>query len=201
MASLYQLVTKPDDCAFLLGLPVTKEGFYRSQKTGTASYTKRFLDWPEYCREFLDDYRLLRAKLVQLGVHLVEHSSLDDFNDVWSYGYHAVVLFSHWSNDGIEYRDGFVSLEDVAAAIPDKILCTLDLCVCHPQRLVEMLNVTHRSLLTKSIWHKADPKYWCMFYEAFFVLLESKEISYPDGIDEIASAFMTRTARTTGAEK
>jgi hypothetical protein len=201
MASVYQLVTKPKDCAFVLGLPVTKDDFYRSREMEASDYAKRFWHWPEYCREFLDDYRLLRRELVRFGVHMIEYAGIHDFHDVWNHGYHAVVLFSHWNGDGIEYREGIVSLEEVVRAIPRETLGTLDLSVCHPQRLVDMLKVTHRPLLTKSIWEPADPKYWCMFYGALFILLQSKEISYPEGLHEIADGFITRSARIKGAEK
>jgi len=191
IASVYEVVTKPSDCAFVSGLPVTKEDFYRVRETKQSDYTSRFWHWPEYCDEFVDDYQSLKDQLLQQNVKVLDYASIDDFRGVWDRDYHAVVLFSHWNERGIEYRDGLVECETIAATIPQEIIAILDLCVCHPQALVRLLNASHSKLLTKAIWKSADPKYWCMFYKALFLLLQNQEFSYPDALDEITNAFLS----------
>jgi hypothetical protein len=123
---------------------------------------------------------------------LVEYASINDFAELWKHEYHAVVLFSHWNKNGIDFQEGTVPIDKVVESIPVKTLAILDLCVCHPQNLVDRLCVTPLSLLTKSIWQEAEPREWCMFYGALFNLLRHKEYSYPDGVDQIAKEFMRK---------
>jgi hypothetical protein len=193
--SVYGTVTKPPRCAWVIGLPVTKEDFYASQEKSTSEYTKRFWHWPEYCREFLDDYEPLRKVLVSLRVQIIENASIGDFTAVWHREVDAVVLFSHWAEDGIEFRDGKVTSSVIASSIPPMAVATLDLCVCHPQDLVLILEDSHPFLIKKAVWVLADPKYWCMFYTALFKHLADNDGSYPDAVDKITSLLLANTAK------
>jgi hypothetical protein len=193
--SVYGRPTKPSKCAWILGLPATKDEFYASQSRPTSEYTKRFWHWPEYRREFLEDYEPLRELLVTLGVHLIENASVKDFNDVWRSEFDAVVLFAHWAEDGVEFRDGKVGIGEVASSIPSERLATLDLCVCHPQALVLLLESSRPLLIKKAIWRISDPKFWCMFYTALFRYLAVNEKSYPEALDEIASILLAKASK------
>ncbi len=191
--TVYGRVTKPSQCAWVLGLPVTKDDFYASQARATSDYTKRFWHWPDYRREFLDDYESLRELLLSCGVHVTENATLDEFRDVWHEDILAVVLFSHWSADGIEYRNGIETIDAIAKAIPTTSIATLDLCVCRPQGLVDHLESSHPTLLKRAIWELAEPKIWFMFYKALFMVLSGGQHSYPAAIDEVAATFLANT--------
>jgi hypothetical protein len=196
--TVFGRVTKPGQCTWVLALPATKDDFYASQARATSEYTKRFWHWPEYRREFLDDYEPLRELLLSLGVHIVENASIEDFRTAWHREAAATVLFAHWGEDGVEFREGKVASLDVANAIPSTAVATFDLCVCHPQELVFMLEATHPFLIKKAIWKLADPKYWCMFYTALFKHLASHERSYPDALDDITSILLANSAKGAG---
>jgi hypothetical protein len=96
--------------------------------------------------------------------------------------------------DGVELRDGKVTSLELARSIPSSAVATIDLCVCHPQNLVLVLEESHPLLLKKAIWVSAEPKYWFMFYSALFMHLSSHDMSYPSAVDEIASSFLMGAA-------
>jgi hypothetical protein len=193
--SVYRKVVTPSRCAFVLCFPVTKDDFYESKARPASDYTKRFWNFLEYRKRFLDDYLKLRLIMSRLGVHIIENASLTDFSQVWGGAVDAVVLFSHWSDERVEYHDGLETIERVIEQIPTYSVGTLDLCVCHPRGLVDRLARDRGLLLVKSIWVTANPIYWCMFYITLFQVLASRSLSYPDALDQTLDAWLDRLNR------
>jgi hypothetical protein len=169
-----------------LGLPVTKTAFYESQGRPTSDYTKRFWHWPAYRRGFVEEYEAFRPLLTALKVAVIEDATFEQFIDVWAEGIQAVILFPHWTRDGVEYRNGPMSVSKIVDAIPASFVGTFDLCVCHPQALVKECDRQRPRLLTRAIWEEAEPNFWCMFYRALFAILSSGDYSYPEALDRTA---------------
>jgi hypothetical protein len=40
---------------------------------------------------------------------------------------------------GVKFQEGIASIDRIAKAIPTQIVATRDICVCHPQQIVEGL--------------------------------------------------------------
>jgi hypothetical protein len=98
-----------------------------------------------------------------------------------------MILFAHWSDsDGrIELTDGLVSSEQVVSGVPSDFAGIIDLCVCHPRRLVELLKQKCPDCLVKFTDTKATPLWWIYLYAAMFKIL----LTQPDYFQALADAF------------
>src|SRR5207302_11060832 len=89
----------------------------------------------------------------------------------------------------VELADGLVSSEQIVQVVPKDFIGIMDLCVCHPRRLVVLLKQKCPDCLVKLTDTEASPIFWIYMYEALFKILNTK----PDYFQALADAFTSLT--------
>jgi len=182
------VTVRPDECIIGFGIPLSEEAFRRQAENpnGGDFIRSQNLTWPEYRWVFADPCQNILPHLRAWGVGIVEGLTLQTLGGIFSKPPRTIILFAHWSSDGrIELTDGLVSSEQVVSVVPNDFAGIMDLCVCHPRRLVELLKQKCPDCLVKFTDTEATPLWWIYLYTAMFKIL----LTQPDYFQALADAF------------
>jgi hypothetical protein len=159
------------DCAIAFGIPTSREQFISAVRARTSDliYSLRG-GWQEYRYAFLDAFEATAAPFHKVGITVIPNAALEHFAEL--FGTHrAIVLFSHWNRETVEFADGMRRVEDIVEQIPKEFTGVLDLCVCHPVTLVKTLRAERPECLVKFMHHTARPRYWLHLYKLVFEII------------------------------
>ena len=135
---------------------------------------------------------------MNLGARIVPDLTLSEFGDVFARPeVHAVILFSHWQGDAIEFKDGFADINSIIEHVPIEYAGILDLCVCHPNSLISELRQTRPHCIIKWIDLDVTPIFWLYFYRALFQYLNRGKKSYLQGFEDLIVAQINADATIT----
>jgi len=177
---------KPYCIAF--GIPTTREEFFRSFSPPQSDYTSHWLGgWGQYRAQFIADLDVVAPDLECAGVALVRGLRLGELSDLFS-KHKVVVLFSHWTADGVEFFDGLASTEQILPEIPPAFEGVFDLCVCHPIALVQKIFASRPPYSVRYVEHEAAPHYWLYFYRDIFSHMKATKSDYLAAFEIIAKA-------------
>lgn len=177
------------------GIPTTREEFFRSMSAPESAYAKRWLGgWVQYRAQFVSDLDTVAPDLLRAGVALVRGLQLGQLSALFS-KHRVVVLFSHWTGDAVEFFDGMAGAERIVPEIPPDYQGVFDLCVCHPNALVERLLARRPPYFVKYVRHEAAPHYWLYFYRDMFSYMEAKSTDYLEAFEVIAKAHIALSRR------
>jgi hypothetical protein len=188
-----QACEKPYCIAF--GIPTTREEFFQSFSPPVSDYTRRWLGgWGQYRAQFVVDLETVTPDLERSGVTIVRKLRLPQLSVLFA-KYRVIVLFSHWTADGIEFFDGMASAERILPQIPSTYDGVFDLCVCHPDALVRKLLVQRPRYFVKYVQDEAAPQYWLYFYRDIFGYMHTVKCDYPEAFEIIFKAYITMLRR------
>lgn len=184
----------PHDCVLAFGLPLTADDFKAAFHDPNRDYARQYpAGWEQYRRNFASHVEDFIARYKKLGVRVVYGLRGSDLVGLFACG-SVVTLFTHWTASGIELCDGILRLSSVVDSVPYTFSGVLDLCVCHPKGLPELL-VRDRPLCSvRYIEDDAKPVFWLAFYEALYRLLKLGGRTYRDAMTEIILELRRQTA-------
>lgn len=195
-------IVKPPNCAFVFGIPTSQEGFRMAEQSKNADFAKQFVGgWTQYYLQFVRDLESVEPLLRKWGVVVVRDATIGDFARLLVQSFDVVILFSHWDEDAIEFREGSAGTKALLAAIPLTFAGILDLCVCHPMSLVRELRSHRPGCIVKYLPSEATPHYWLYFYRTLFSQLQNRNLTYLAAIEEVACAFLDSTLPAKGRER
>lgn len=195
-------IVKPSNCAFVFGIPTSQEGFRMAEQSNNADFAKGFAGgWAQYYLQFVRDLESVEPLLRKWGVVVIHNATFGDFAKVFSGRFDVVILFSHWDDDAIEFRDGPAGTQALLAAIPLTFAGIVDLCVCHPMSLVRELRDHRPNCIVKYLPTEAAPHYWLYFYRTLFNQLQNQNLSYLAAIEQVACAFLDSTLPAKGRKR
>jgi hypothetical protein len=199
-----ELILKPSDCTLAFGVPTSVGAFERLARSpgrrGFASLERFTAE--EYGWSVADCYGREAPPMVALGARLENDVTREDFERLLrDQSRPVVVLFAHWEDDqpdrpgGVEFADGLAPLDDVIAAVPESYDGVLDLCVCHPCKLVPRLR-QQRPTLGPIRFAESQLTFalWLRLYRVLLHLLAEREITYFDALEETFSGVLDRVA-------
>src|SRR5260370_22758844 len=103
-------IVKPSKCVLVFGIPTTRGGFRVAQQSENADFAKGFLGgWAQYYAQFVIDLEDVEPFLRKWGVVIVHYATLGDFASLLTVPFDAVILFSHWRADAVEFCGGLES--------------------------------------------------------------------------------------------
>lgn len=183
-------ITKPTDCAFAFGIPITEAAFLKARRSPRADYVRQWRGgWPEYDQCFAADARRFAKSLEVWRVETVHDATLSQFGRLLSAGHTVVTLFSHWTEDAIEFGEGLVDIPSIVNIVPKDFSGFLDLCTCHPTALVDALK-EHRPLcFVKSVRGKSRPTRWLQFYRVLYHELARHDTTFLRAFETVVTAF------------
>jgi hypothetical protein len=201
-APISRRVVKPSDCVLAFGIPTTRAGFRAAEESANADFAKRFLGgWAQYHAQFVIDLETVEPLLRNWGVTVLHEATLGDFARALEGPFDVAILFSHWHEDAVEFRDGLESTSAIMSAVPAAYSGILDLCVCHPLTLVKELRMHRGNCIVKYLATEAAPHYWLYFYRTLFSQLNSRSLTYLGAIEEVACAFLDSALAKRGGNR
>ncbi len=189
--AIYQKV-KPKDCTICFGIPVMVEEMDHSFDDPKRDFCQRFItsegwhfDRNRYIREVISPYERVAPYFCKLGLKQKYDCGLDEYLKViYDSSVKVVILFSHWTADKIEFKNGMVHYSEISAVVPQKYQGILDLCVCHPVNWVRSLYDTHPGVVKRALTTAATPAYWLHFYKWLMKILHDGELTYFEAFQE-----------------
>jgi len=157
------------DCTLLSCLPLSQDKFVSLRRT--SEYCSRFIGWSQYQLMLNIDRRLTQLeRLSSGGLRGTEAATFADFRAAIQDRPPICALLGHCRNqDEIEFADGFKSLTEVVAAIPEDFDGVLDLSVCRPRDFVRLAKKRASSAVFRTAWTELDGGEWLFFYVTMFV--------------------------------
>jgi hypothetical protein len=184
-------IIKPSNCALALGIPTSEDGFRQSGEHRRAGFAAGFRGgWNQYRARFVADFERVEPYLRKWGVTILPDVTLASFSRLLDGSFDAAILFSHWDNDEVEFREGFEPVAAIAEAVPPEFSGIIDLCVCHPLALVRELQCHRPRCLVKFVRTTAAPDVWLYFYRVLFSQLQKRELPYLEAVEEVVCGFL-----------
>jgi hypothetical protein len=182
---------KPSQCVLGFGVPIDYESF-RKAKASPASHdfvVNLCSNWAEYYRYIAKHIEIQMPRLRTLGVRICEALTLAEFGEqLVRKDTRVLIVFSHFTDAEIEFADGLASLPNIISRIPIHYDGVLDLCVCHPTRLIPTLEVQRPLCLKKFVDLPVRPAFWIHVYRVLFETLNSSPCDYLSALERAISA-------------
>jgi len=170
---------RPQDCIIAFAIPISLKEYdaYPQDTEGTLFLNKHLVSELKY---YYDTVKVAERNIKafrSLGVRVLESVTSRQFIETCTTNQNKlIILFAHWCNDSVEFSDGFCPIQTIIDQFPGDFSGYLDLNVCHPDNLVDILNTKARNAIIKFESRKnATPSFWLQFYLIFFKVLENTE--------------------------
>jgi hypothetical protein len=186
-ALISQRIVKPRNCAIAFGIPTSEAAFFEAlQNPEGRDFVPNCLPvWAKYYLEIVVHFEGVRPAFEGLGVTVATDVSLVNFGTLLKRSdIDVIILFSHWGEDQVEFADSLHAISEVMEQIPQTFSGFLDLCVCHPEKLAIEMRKNRQEALTRYIPVRATPYIWLYFYLTVLKLLEGKNMTYMEALDE-----------------
>jgi hypothetical protein len=184
-------VVRPNDCAIAFGIPVSTSEILQNSDKGFASQ----FHIRQGIEEFVKDYEMTTAVMKQCETQVVTNLTLERFRELFT-RHAVVVLFSHSENGTIEFEDGFVAIDTVAAQIPQSFAGVVDITTCYSRDLFRAIRRDRPNCFPFYATKKRlDAVPWLFFYKALFEYLKSRELTYQSASRELAHEFFCRVRK------
>jgi hypothetical protein len=168
------------------GIPTSEKVYLSNRNDVKGRFAKAFDSWPKYRNQVIQPYERVALRASRMGVRIVQDITLEKFGELFfERKVHIVILFSHWSDDAVEFHDGFMDCDLVIERVPFEYGGIIDLCVCHPEKLVRQLREMRPNCFIKWIDAKATPAIWLYFYAALFSYLKRGKKCYLEVLEEL----------------
>lgn len=184
------------DCAIAFGIPSSYEQFCRAERTGKSDLVRMLSGgWQEYRYAFFDTFSSIVPLYRKTGAKVLVDTTLEEFSGVLR-THRAIILFSHWNCEAVEFTDGMKPVREMMSAVPRDFSGILDLCVCHPLSLVRMLHAKRPACLVKFTHKPARALYWLHLYKIVFDILAIRGRSnYLDALESAINGLRRRDAK------
>lgn len=187
-------VIKPQQCVFAFGIPTSKQAFLESRFAVGDSYVRKFVDWKQYKTLFARDAARAQRKAKTLGVNVRRHVSCQEFVALFDGEFDVIILFSHWTGEGIEFKGGFGTAAHVVESISNPTFAEFaDLTICKSRTFGDQLKrrFIHCTVSVGDV--NLSPDRWLAYYLALFKILKQNNLCYFDAVKENLEHFLTRS--------
>jgi hypothetical protein len=174
---------RPSDCVLLVGMPVSlsdyddfKAGEFESDFLATWGSTRsKFFN--EVCAPVHGALRDIR----KYGSHVILRADEQSLRSAFQRD--VVIVFSHWTKEGIELAQRMMPPEEFCAAIPERYRGVIDLCACNPENLVIGIKRRAPEATVKHSFVETTPEIWIEITRITLQALSRHELSYTKALD------------------
>jgi hypothetical protein len=210
--SISRTIIKPKDCILFFGLNIP-EGAAEFHAALNEMDESRWLKenfgsgagWLRFCDQLGEHFHEALPHYHNLGLTIRQNGTWDEFSCILNeQRFNVLILFSHWREMGregvssVEFSDGFAPVTKLVQALPEGQGFILDLCVCHPADLVELIR-TKRTLSEILIKHSSGsvtPRLWIYFYHILMMMLRDHDICYQEAWEMTRNQFVNGKYQT-----
>jgi len=177
-------LTQPENCIIGFGIPTSEAAYLQSREAAEERFARRYQAYAAYEYQVIEPYNRLAPRLRRLGVKIIPDLTLAQFKRCFAEAsVHAVILFSHWNDEAIEFHDGYAAVPEIVESVPYEYTGVVDLCVCHPESLIPELRRRRPNCCIHHIRATATPLFWLNFYAAVFHYLRRAHKRYLEVLD------------------
>lgn len=189
MQPVSKRIIKPKDCVIGIGLPLTQKGFFEDQKNLNKDFVRNCCStWTKYNHEIVNETNRVFPVLTDWGLKIKYELVSSEIRQLFDNKL-VVIIFSHWKEDCIELYDGLIKIKDLVDQIPTNWNGIIDLCICHPKALVDLIDKERPKCLTRYSNRQATPAFWINFYLLLFKILNDNNKSYLLALEETVAIF------------
>lgn len=184
---------RPDECALLVGIPMTMEEFKADKLSGTKDFAKNKTD--EAIQILINELTPVMSAISDTGMHVHRHTTFQTLADVFKEAFAVIIPFTHYLNSKslMELTDGLYDDAAIEDAIPVDYSGILDLSVCKPIKLADQLNFSRHNLRVRRTWDDLHIPTWAWFYLVFGKILASKPTTYLEAFSQTIQAFLGKS--------
>ena len=201
-----QHIIKPKDCVMCFGIPMTKKELEKANMSPERDFSNNiFGNQFKYRDEVITPFEIVEKRLKSIGLKLVMDASIEEFRSIFQeVSNKVVILFSHYNDQKIEFKEGLIPFPKVSECIPKNFQGILDFCVCHPKEWILSLEETHPNLIKRyleddteedqsnNLIKGATPSIWLYFYQYLMYYLLEHETTYSEALIQSAIDFVKR---------
>lgn len=188
--SAFDAIT-PKDIVVANCLPLTEKTFlmHKTASLEKHEYAKNYCNWSHYNQVIGNYLASSLDKFEKLEIRIIRELTISQWGKIFNNGSLAVLLISHWQDNHPEHRscielsDGFISIEEVVDKIPLNRKIIIDLCICHPIPLVDLINEIRPEVRIVYRDTKVLPNIWLLIYLAAFFELYLSPTDYATSIE------------------
>lgn len=191
MSGTNRKITKPSQCVLGFGIPTCRHSFTKSLKNPKSDYVNRYQrSWSYYNKKIVNPLNELMPTFDKAGLSIMHNLTLKKFRQLFN-KYEVIILFSHWKEDNIEFEEGLIPITNVVDAIPGDFEGVLDLSVCHPAKLGQLIREQKENCFAKYTNTKVDPPVlWFNLYSVLFQYLNNEDKYYLDALEDVIDEFL-----------
>jgi hypothetical protein len=182
-------VSHPSDWVFVFGCPSSWWRFKWAQSVG--EFCPRFSGWSEYKKTLLAPFRSLYLPIREMYALQIQY--MPDVKGLTKClsRHRNIVLFTHCDRvtRRVELREGMVGYDELLKCIPQDFDGIVDLSVCKPVGLPEMIKSRAPRTVVRATTEKLDAVGWLHFYAHLFLTLGERKCSYSEALLETTNEF------------
>jgi hypothetical protein len=172
-------IIRPENCAIAFGIPTDELSFARAMKNRGSDYVRRYLGgFTQYEKHLLKDLDRFLVFLAKWNVHVERTVTAERLSALLSGAFDVVTLFSHGTENSVEFTDGLVEVNSIVDCVPLNYSGFIDLCVCHPLGLVNELKFRRPNCHVKWEPLEVEPVEWMYIYPLLFSELARGQSTY-----------------------
>lgn len=201
------MITRPQDCALALAIPLTEEDFLHGLRAGeekdfAKSLVRNFPAtteksiWENKYQPIVRVAQTVTQAVKKHGVTVVQNATLAAFQDLLPH-FQVITLVAHWRSHGfeigeIEFFDRLQSVNEVNAVIPLSYEGILDFSVCHSRILGNAIKRGRRCLVITND-KEATPVFRLLIYKGTIELLAHHPMDYPEATTKVRKEFINQS--------
>lgn len=182
------------NCTIAVGLPLDRSEFEESLKNSPHTYGAGFVaGWHQYAVQWLAPFRQFLSECMDLGVTFEPTASLQAVKTCFHRReMRVLLLISHWHDERVEWSGRFEPIQSLVDCVEQDFDGVLDLCICHPKRLRELLDIDRPKCLIRYSTQEVDPAYWLPYFKGLFRLLNQGQHCYSSAHEALNIAIASR---------
>ncbi len=185
-------VVKPANCVLAIAIPTTELEFRSAlNRPVPGDFASRNPAWAKYRHDIVEPFLEAESSYRACGVQVITNTNFSKFGDAIRSHAQVVTLFAHWIGDAVEFADGPRKSEEIVELIDVEREGVLDLCVCHPERLVRSVKQHSRLTTVRYSLCEAKVDLWFGFYRVLYATLLQYDIDFATAIERTVGTFRT----------
>lgn len=189
---------KPDDCVLLLGIPATLEDFdsWRRGRRKSHFLETQCSSRVKFSNEIDGPLQQSLPMIVSLGCTVVTQVGSQEIRRAFEK--RVVIVFSHWTSEGIELADGLMDISVFRECVPADYCGTVDLCACHPWGLADAIKGKAPNCLVHLVLDSITPSFWIEIIRLALVTINRYQMSYSQALGLVIQDVVKKGLRNAG---
>ncbi len=177
-------ICKISECCILFGIPMSESELSDAMRRVPQSDFLRGREERDYRIDTIPHARFALDNIQKTKIEVIRSVKYTQVINCYK-NYKYIILFNHWieKNDCVEFFDGEIPYSTIANDIPDGFQGIIDLCICNPQKLSDMIQSRGLNTLCRLIEKEVDIVFWLHFVTILFTVIDKFEMSYIDAVD------------------